>query len=141
MTIPDSSEYVHAAILAALKADAGLAAIVGTRVYDAVPQATAYPFVFVTVEAGQAWDGGGGLAGWESLIAVEAWSEKAGSSAEIYAIGRRVVAVLHGQDLALAAGTMINMRLEASSRAASLVRDDDQARVSRTHRFRVLTEG
>lgn len=87
------------AIVAALKADGAVTALVGTRVYDEPPQDPTYPLIEFGLRAGDPW-ATQGSDGWETVQTLNAWSRKPGA-VEALQIADAVKAVLHRQDLTL----------------------------------------
>lgn len=128
---------LQVAITAALKADSALAALVGTRVYDRVPQAVTFPFVEVTQDIGEPFDAIG-LDGWEQLIRIDIWSRTGGRSVEATQIAAASYAALHNVSLSLASGDFINGRMIPGGQ--QMLREDDQETVHVLQRYRYVTQ-
>lgn len=100
MTVADASDPLQKAIRAALVAAPGLAPLVGTRIYDAVPAGGATkpylsfgPFDVITEEADE-------YEGSDTTIQIDAWADGP-DSVGVKRVGREVRAALHGASLAL----------------------------------------
>lgn len=104
----DRTLAVQAALVDALKADAGVAALVGTRVYDRAPQGAAHPLITVRHVSTVPFDGVG-LRGREALWSVDVWSREPGS-AETREILAAIHAALHWASLTLSAGSVVFCR-------------------------------
>lgn len=96
----DSALELQVAIVGALKADAALTAIVGTRVYDAVPPNATYPYVSlgqpqVLPDKADCVDG--------SIVVytIHGWSSDLGRSVQIKHIGARIGGVLDQNEITL----------------------------------------
>lgn len=95
----DASLPLQKAIVAALKAHAGLTALVGGRVYDGVPRSAAKPYVsygpsdVLTEEADE-------YEGFDESLQIDAWSAGPGR-VEIKKIGRAIHDALHETALSL----------------------------------------
>lgn len=132
----DTSRKIHAAIVAALKADSAVSAIVGSRIYDRVPQSVTFPYGQVTVEIGEPYDGAD-LQGWEAVVRIDWWSRKNGQSGEVYNVASAAYAVLHGSALTAAGTTIVNGRLLPGGQR--LIRDDDRKTAHILQRYRFVT--
>lgn len=106
----DSSLPVQAAIVAALKADAEVAGLVGARVYDRAPEAVAFPYVSFGPEAGEPFDAAA-LSGWDATIQIDTWSRK-GGRVEAKAIMAAISARLHRGALTVAGHALVFLLLE-----------------------------
>lgn len=104
--LTDPSLDIQGAIVAALKADVALAALVNARVYDQapapVPPATTVTFPYVTVgdgsmipELGEQTDAS------DTTTQVDAWSRAPGYP-EVKRIAKAIIAALHDADLNVA---------------------------------------
>lgn len=96
-----------AAIVPLLKADSGLAALIGGRVYDAVPQDAPFPYVAL----GSAWetqDDADCLVALEIGFRINVWSRAVGFP-EARGIAHRVRAVLHQAEIDLREGALAMM--------------------------------
>jgi len=87
---------LQAAIVAALKADTALVALLGDadRVLDRVPPERDFPFVAIGRTSIQDWSTDDRTGG-EHLVSLRAWS-RATSRAEVLAIAERMTAALEG---------------------------------------------
>jgi hypothetical protein len=95
----DSTLEVQKALVALLKADGAIAALVGTRVYDPAPQNPTYPFISFGPKYGSPWDTDTDL-GWELSMQIDCWSRKIGV-AECGQIVAAVKAAVHRAVLSL----------------------------------------
>lgn len=89
----DPTLALQAALVAALKADAGVSALVGARVYDRAPEAVAFPYLSLGPERTEPFDAQG-TEGREIVWQVDVWSEAAGR-VEARQIMAAVAARLH----------------------------------------------
>lgn len=89
----DPTLPLQAALVAALKGDAGVSALVGARVYDRAPENAAFPFVSLGPERAEPFDAQG-TDGREIVWQIDCWSESAGR-VEARAIMAAVAARLH----------------------------------------------
>lgn len=107
----DASGQVHEAVVAALRADAGLARLVGARVYGGeVPQTAGFPFVTVSPALGQTAAETVGSEDWETVVTVSAWARGARAEQEVHAIARVCTAALHMAALTVAGRTLVHIR-------------------------------
>lgn len=90
----DSSDQLTIAHIAALRADATLKGYVGQRVYDYVPENTAYPYLIYHITESDEWDTTS-CEGEEHSVYVHVWDNKEGSK-RTRLIMQRVYEVLHG---------------------------------------------
>lgn len=131
------AEELHAAMVAALRADTTLAALVGARVHDDPRQDVRFPWVQVSQDLGEPFDGIA-LDGWEQLMRVDVWSRTGGRTLEATRIATAVYAALHGMDLALSAGSFVNGRMVSGGQM--MLREDDGETVHVVQRFRFVTQ-
>ncbi len=99
MSYADPSLALQKAIVAALKADAGVNAIIAGRVYDAVPGGAAKPYVSfgafqLLPEHGDCLDGG------EAIVTLDGWAAGPDSVA-VKQLGTAVAKALDRAELAL----------------------------------------
>jgi hypothetical protein len=95
----DPSLEIQAAMVAALKAAGALPAVVGARVYDAVPTSPAPTFPYVTLGDCQVLpDKAGCIDGAEVSLQIDVWSRATGYG-EAKAIGKAILAKLDDQPL------------------------------------------
>lgn len=103
---------LHATIVARLKADAGVTALVGAKVFDKMaPTGTAKPFVTVGaltgVEEGSALD----HVGFGHTATVDAFADGAEGPKQVYAVAKAVQAALRAR-LTLTGHSSTRLRLE-----------------------------
>lgn len=122
------------AIHAALTGDAGLAAIVGARVHDDVPQGTGFPYVVIGDVTTRDWSTQT-QEGHEHIVVIHAWSNQRGRR-ECQMIIERIDAVLDGADLTLDDHRLINLRVVFWT----ALRDLDGASYHGVVRLRAVTE-
>lgn len=101
----DRTPELQKAVVAALGANAGVAALVGDRIYDRVPQATLFPHISIGDVIGADF-GAQGLQGTDAIMRIDVWSRAIGKI-EARRIMAAVVAALHQTDLTLDAGTFV----------------------------------
>lgn len=99
MTIGDASVPLHRAVVAKLKADGGVMAIVGDRVYDDPPPSPVKPYITlgpmdVIPEVAQEYEGS------ETSMQVDAWVAGPGGNGARQ-LGRAIRAALHEANLTL----------------------------------------
>ena len=99
----NSTIELMTAIVAALKADAGVGAIAGNRIYDRVPQNVTYPCVSFGFRDGSPWEAQS-VSGWELLLTINVWSRDYGSG-EAENLGSAVYVALHDVALTLSTQT------------------------------------
>lgn len=133
--MPDHSGAIHVAVVAALVNAPALAAIVGARVYDSVPQETTYPFCQVTVETGEPYDGVR-LDGWECLVRVDHWSRNGGRVQEAHEMAAASYGALHNAEIAIAGVGFVHIRLLPGGQR--IVRETDDRTIEAIQRFRVV---
>lgn len=90
---------IQAAVIAALRADPSVTAIVGERVWDRAPHAATFPLIELGFRAQEPWDGDA-MNGAETVVTVNCWSEQPGA-VEACRIADAVIARLHEQALSL----------------------------------------
>ena len=103
---------LQTAIHAALVADAGIGAIVGDRIFDAVPRVATFPYVTLGDARAADWSTGT-EPGAEHRVTLHVWSRARGKS-ECWAVLAALQAVLHDAALALEGHALINLRVEAA---------------------------
>ncbi len=130
----NSSLALQKAIHAALAADAGLAAILGPRVYDDVPQGTSFPYVVIGDVTTRDWSTQT-QQGHEHIVVIHAWSNQRGRR-EVQMIIERLDAVLDGAALTLDDHQLINLRVVFWT----ALRDLDGATYHGVVRLRAVTE-
>jgi len=122
------------AVVAALIADAGVAALIADRVYDAPPRDATFPYLAVGETRVLDWSTGSDT-GAEHRLTLEAWSRERGKR-QCYQIIEAVQAVLVDAALALDGNALVNLRFEL----ADVRRDADGITYHATMRFRAVTE-
>jgi hypothetical protein len=129
----DSTLELQKTLVALLKADATLAAIVGARVYDTPPQDPAYPYVSFGPSKGLSWDTDTGL-GWDASLQIDTWSRKPGR-VEAAQIMTAINAAVHRSDLSL--DTQVSCL--ALHDFSTILPEDDGVTTHGVQRFRFLT--
>jgi hypothetical protein len=123
------------ALFAALAADAALTQLIGPgRVFDDVPQGTAFPYVALGPVRAQDWSTGT-EPGTEHIVTVHVWSGAPGKK-EAHEILGAVCTALHDRPLAVPGHVLINLRHERSE----VRRYADGHTVHALARFRAVTE-
>lgn len=103
----DPSLELQGAIVARLKASAGVTAIVGQRVYDQVPPSATFPYV--TLGADQAVsDDADCITGFEISVQVDVWSRKQVGFTEAKQAAHAIRTALLGTDLSLTTNAMVS---------------------------------
>jgi hypothetical protein len=126
----DPSHALQVALYAALMPVEG----VGARVYDAVPDDRAFPYV--TIGAAQTIPARAECVdGTESFVDVHIWSREVGSI-EAKVIGGRVLLALHDASLELEGHRLIAIRFTGSR----VFRDPDGITTHGVYSFRVLSQ-
>ncbi|OWJ68707.1 DUF3168 domain-containing protein [Inquilinus limosus] len=109
----DLSGQLRRAVVAALLADPGVVALVGTRIYDYVPAAPAYPFLRCTTAIASPWEATGAVQGSLVRLQVDAFTKDYGrASAELLAAA--VVAALDEADPAIPEGSLVSLQWRQS---------------------------
>jgi hypothetical protein len=116
-----SSLELQGAIVARLKADATLAAIIGTRVYDLPPAAPTFPYVTLG-EDQTIPDRGDGYEGSDVSLTLHAWSKGTGFP-EVKRMVAAIRASLTNAPLSLSGHRLVNIEFEDSR----VLRDPDPA--------------
>ena len=131
----DRAPEVQKAVVAALKANAGVSALVGSRVYDRPPQDVAYPYLRIGPVLVAPFDGDE-LRGSEIVMPIHCWV--AGPRpVEARLIAKAVVSALHWSSLTLEAGTAVFIRWSSTREQA----DPDDVRRQAIVDFEILTDG
>lgn len=134
--MPDRTLPVLKAMVAALKGDAGVAAIVGDRVYDRAPQSVTFPMVSLGPTYAQPAIETIGGEGWEVSVTLDLWT-RGGGRAVAASLMAAAVDALHNADIALDAGTTVLCRLESQH----VMMEQDGVTHHGIQRWRVLTDG
>lgn len=132
----DPSLDIQGAIITALRADAGVQALVAQRVYDKVPSTTT-PFPYVTYGSDQALsDDFDCIEGFEVFITLDVWSRAVGQP-EAKRIAGAVRGVLHNADLELNEHALVLLE----HRNTRYLKDPDGVTSHAAVEFRALVEG
>lgn len=110
---------LQGAIVARLKADAGVTAEIAGRVYDSVPGSLLFPYVSFGPEQTLFDDIGCGK-GFEVTMQIDAWSRRPGFP-EVKRVAEAVRAALHGYELPLADNALVSFE----HRQTRVFRDPD----------------
>ncbi len=130
----DADLALQKAIYAHLSADADIAALVGTRLFDNVPGDAGFPYLTLGEAQVSDWSAGE-EGGSEHFLSLHVFS-RAGGRAEAKSIMGAVHSVLHDAGLTLEGFSLVNLRfLSAETR-----RESDGATWRGTIRFRAVTE-
>jgi hypothetical protein len=133
--MPSPAWSLQKALFAALAADATLLALLGgARVYDDVPQASAFPYIAFGPSTTRDWSTASDT-GSEHAITLNVWSQGKGR-AQVHQIMTAARDALHGQALSLDGHRLINLRHEFSEAR----RSTDGETYHGTARFRAVTE-
>ena len=128
------SAALEAAVLAALKADAGVAALVAGRVLAEGDAAAAFPHLALGAWRSRAWNAGGER-GEEIVFALSAFVRRGGRAAALEALGA-AAAALDGAALSPDEGRVVALFFQDAE--AALEKDRQTWRA--TGRFRALVE-
>lgn len=108
-----ASAEIHDLIIATLKADAGVSALVGARVYDVPPATAVKPYI--SLGSTQILrDDEEGIAGRVEVIQVDCWTAEHGRTRTCKAIVDAVTAALHERDLEMTTNALAFIELEQS---------------------------
>ena len=130
-----SSWALQQSIFATLAADATLLALLGgPRVYDDVPQASAFPYLTFGHSLVRDWSTGS-EDGSEHVVTLHVWSQGKGKK-EAHEIMGAVRTALHDQALSLAGHRLVNLRHELSEAR----REPDGDTTHGIVRYRAVTE-
>ena len=99
----DSTVELMIAVVAALKASAGVGAVAGDRIYDRVPENVTYPCIALGLRNGTPWESQL-VSGWRLILTINVWSRAYGSG-EAENIAAAVYAALHDVPLTLSTQT------------------------------------
>ena len=134
MSSADSGLQVQAAVYSTLTGAAAVTALVGSRIYDHVPQGATWPYVAFGPSIGgpeietQAGDG------WEEFLTVDTWSRKRGR-VEARQIMKAVADALHDAELTLSSDNCVISELTQQQ----VIIEPDGVSVHGVQRFRFLT--
>lgn len=132
----DSTLSVQAAVVAALKADAGVGAVVGDRIYDRAPGSATFPFVSLGPTLGGTEVETQGGEGWETVVTLDVWSRYAPGRKEAADALAAIHAALQNVDLSLSGFTVVMLRLIDSR----LMSDEDGVTTHGVARYRIVTD-
>lgn len=122
------------AVVTALAGSAPLAAIVGSRIYDAPPRNAAFPYVSFGQLSVADWSTGTET-GAEHQLILDAWSREAGKK-QCYAMLDAIAGALDDAALTLDGNALVNLRFQS----ADVRRDPDGITFHGVIRFRAVTE-
>lgn len=105
----DRTLEIQAALVARLKAVAGVTDLIGTRVYDRAPQDVTFPYIAIGDVFDAPFDAVD-LRGQETVVRLDVWSRAPGR-VECRRILAAANAALHWHDLAISAGTLVLCRI------------------------------
>lgn len=129
----DPSNELQQEILEELKADAAVAALVQTRVYDYVPSGTTYPYIAIGDDTLRDL-GAHTFKGMEATINIHSWSRYEGRK-QVKQMMEAIYDRLHEGELTLSGHTMVFCRFEF----AEVMKDPDGSTHHGIQRFRVIT--
>lgn len=92
---------LQAGLVAALKADAGIAALVGARVYDEPPQGVVFPYVAIGALDVEPFRNSCALSAWRVSFAVEAHSRPVSGRVEATRIAEAIALAIDEQEPAI----------------------------------------
>jgi hypothetical protein len=134
----DSSLEIQAALYTRLTTDPGVNALVANRVFDHVPQNSAFPYLTIGDETWTDWSMAG-VRGQSSTVSIHTWSRPASDQPrgrhEAKQIMEAVYEALHGKPMVLEGHRMVMIRQEYSE----TLPDTDNVTYHGIQRFRVLT--
>lgn len=131
----DSATEVREALVALLKADSGVSAIVGARVFDVRNDADAYPLIVFGAENSSPWDGVE-LDGSEHFITVHGWDDSSGHTARARTLKAAMRSALHQAALAVSGNETVICRVEDDR----LLRGGEKDRLAHVFmRLRIIT--
>jgi len=104
----DPDLELQGAIIARLKADAGVTALVGTRVYDRIPKEAPFPYVSYG-PTDMLSDDAECINGFNIAVQIDVWSRAVGTP-EAKRIGNAVRRALHDSELVLPTNTFVLLR-------------------------------
>ena len=131
----DRTLELQKAVVAALKASAGVSALAGGRVYDRVPEGAGFPHVSIGDVFANDF-GAQGLEGTDAIMRIDVWSRAVGK-VELRRLMAAIVAALHEIDLTPDAGTFVLGRWAGSRDML----DPDGITTHGIVEFRFLTDG
>lgn len=131
----DSATEVRQAVRALLVADAGVSAIVGSRVFDVAHDSDAFPYVVFGDEISDPWDGVD-LDGEEHFISIHGWDDQSGHTVRARTLKAALRSALHEAALTVSGNDTVICRV-ADSRLLKGGENDRLAHVFM--RLRVVT--
>lgn len=131
----DRTLEAHKALVATLRADVGVGALCGDRIYDRPPQDVIFPYVQIGDFATSEFDGVN-LLGMDASVQIHAWSRKIGR-VECRRILAAIYGALHNADLSLSGGALVLCRWES----ARDLMDSDGVTAHGIATYRIITDG
>ncbi|MCB1526209.1 MAG: DUF3168 domain-containing protein [Hyphomicrobiaceae bacterium] len=126
---------LQAAVYQKLRSDAVLVALLGgPKIYDDVPQQTAFPYITFGHSFMRDWSTASDV-GHEHVVTLHVWSRAAGKK-KVHEIMSTVEDLLHDRPLPLTGFKLVNFRHEYSDAR----RDNDGQTYHGTLRYRAVTE-
>ncbi|HEX3674034.1 MAG TPA: DUF3168 domain-containing protein [Rhizomicrobium sp.] len=129
-----ASFALQQAIFAALGADSGVQALIGARLFDAVPRDATFPYAVLGDDAETNWDTAT-ESGSAHVAAIDVWS-RGGGHKESKLIADAVRAALDGAALVPPGQTLIGIRYQG----ADFAREEDGETYRATLHFRAVME-
>lgn len=130
----DPDRALQAAVLACLRADSSVSALLAGRIYDEPPASPAYPYVAIGRTETRPWGGLNGE-GVEHALTLTCVS-RFGGAEEAKAVVAAMRAALHGADLTLTDHRLVNLR----AAYADVFRASDWRSTYGVLRVRAVTE-
>lgn len=103
------------ALISAIKADAACAALVGSRVYTAVPQKPTFPYIVIRTFS-LPYDAKGGFTGTEVTARIQVLSEYRGAK-EVSDVVTALHGALHEQNIPVTGANLVNLRYDGGGDA------------------------
>jgi hypothetical protein len=133
--MPSAGWDLQKSVYATLAANPPLVALLGSdRLYDAVPQNAAFPYVVIDQMQIRDWSTGTEK-GFEHAVLLHIWSRYEGRR-EVYDIGDALREALDGAELGLEGHRLVNFTHQYSD----IKRDEDGTTLHGIVRFRAVTE-
>lgn len=132
--MPSVLNAFQVGLYAALLACSPLAALVGARVYDRVPQNATFPYVAIGDDTAIDWSGQTHL-GEEATITIHAWSRQSGRK-EVKSIMNAIDDRLHRGSLALEGYGLVSLTRDF----AETMEDPDGITIHGVQRFRARAQ-
>lgn len=129
----DDTLPVQSAIVAALKGNSGVSALVGARVYDLAPQNAVMPYVSIGPVIGEPFEAQL-IDGWLQLVQIDTWSDKPGG-VECRQIMAAIYAALHDAALTVTGRALVKIKLQSQRD----IRDVNDAVRHGVQQFEIIT--